>query len=347
MYWSRSKGVVVGPVERAPFTIGNRRSGGLLCARRIVWGSDLAPGVVAGLLVLGCSPAVSNPPPATVGAGGATVIALPAGVRVTQLALGNNDACGLLESGAWRAGGASMGWDSSAMVWTSSRPSPSSYRTSSAPLTFGRTGPRLRQDEEWRGCMLGGDAYGQANPQFDATLTSAPTPWGAYESGGEPPKFTPANVLRVPTSNDAAAGVQSLSLGYGHGCGTYQAGSVKCWGDARRGQLGVAALRDAFEVQTIAGLPALVEVASARFYSCGRAADGDVWCWELNEQAQLGSQEPGPSPRQVPGVASATSLQLAANRACARLGGGQVICWGDSLDCGEDHQQGPAVVPEL
>jgi hypothetical protein len=100
-------------------------------------------------------------------------------------------------------------------------------------------------------------------------------------------------------------------------------------------------------VQTIAGLPALVEIASALFYSCGRTAQGDVWCWGANEQMQLGSQGPGPGPRQVPGITGAVAIHLAANRACARVDGGRLICWGDSLDCGEDHPQAPAVAPDL
>jgi alpha-tubulin suppressor-like RCC1 family protein len=193
----------------------------------------------------------------------------------------------------------------------------------------------------------GDNAYGQANPRFDAALAAAPTPWGAYDRAGEPSLFTPANVLRVATANDVAAGARSLSLGYGHGCASDDTGVVKCWGDASRGQLGAGTAPDAFEVRTIGGLPRLVDVASALNYSCGRAEDGGVWCWGANEQGQLGSAEPGHGPRQVQGVAGAIAIQLAANRACATLRSGQVICWGDSLDCGEDHARAPAPAPEL
>ena len=297
--------------------------------------------------MLGCSPAVSNPAPAHVGASGATVVTLPVGSRVKQLALGENHTCALLESGrvaCWGDNG--MGQLGNGSDELSASPVLVSHVLDAIDIRSNRATTCVRRKAGAVSCW-GDNAYGQANPQFDAALTSAPTPWGIYESTGNPPKFTPANVLRVATSNLVAEGAESLSLGYMHGCGLYEAGGVKCWGDASHGQLGVAALREAFQVQAIVGLPALVEVASALFYSCGRTAEGGVWCWGANEQAQLGSEEPGPGPRQVPGISGATALQLAANRACARLDGGKVICWGDSLDCGEDRSQPPALEPEL
>jgi len=193
----------------------------------------------------------------------------------------------------------------------------------------------------------GDNAYGQANPQYDAALKSAPTPWGVYDSTAEPSRFTPANVLRGATANGAAAGAESIALGHAHGCGLFAGGSVRCWGDGSRGQLGVGAGRDAFQVAAISGVPPLVELASGIAYSCGRTAAGSVWCWGDNHLAQLGSAAPGPAPREVPGVTGATALQVGADRMCARLGSGQVWCWGDSLDCGEDHPHAPALVPEL
>lgn len=222
------------------------------------------------------------------------VVALPAGGRVKQLALGDSHTCALLESGrvaCWGDNG--MGQLANGSHELSAVPALVPHVLDAVDIQANRATTCVRTTTGAVACW-GDNAYGQANPRFDAGLTSAPTPWGVYESGGEPSKFTPAHVLRSPTPNDVAAGVQSLSLGYGHDCGVYPAGSVKCWGDASHGQLGVAARRDAFEVQTIAGIPALVEVASAQFYSCGRNAKGDVWCWGANEQAQLGSPEPGP-----------------------------------------------------
>jgi Regulator of chromosome condensation (RCC1) repeat len=78
----------------------------------------------------------------------------------------------------------------------------------------------------------GANAHGEAYPVSEPALRSAPTPWGAYDSAGEPPSFTPANVKHTPTEIPQLAGAQSLSLGIRHGCALYSDGHVVCWGDA-------------------------------------------------------------------------------------------------------------------
>ena len=300
-------------------------------------------------MALGCSPAVSSPAPvaAPPEGGAATVVTLPIGARVAQLALGDNHTCARLETGrvaCWGDNG--MGQLGNGSDRRSTAPVFVSGVLDAIDIRASRATTCVRRKTGAVACW-GDNAYGQGNPQYDAALTSAPTPWGVYERQGEPTTFTPANVLRVATTNSAAAGARSLSLGYSHGCGVDEAGGVKCWGDASRGQLGAGVPRDAFQVQAIVGLPPLVDVAAARFYSCGRTAEGNVWCWGANEQAQLGNEAPGPGPRQVPGIAGAVAIQLGENRACARLGSGQVICWGDLLDCGEDRSQRPTPAPDL
>jgi hypothetical protein len=153
---------------------------------------------------------------------------------------------------------------------------------------------------------------------------------------GEPPSFAPANVKRTPTEIPQLTGAQGLSLGIRHGCALYADGHVICWGDASFGELGSGASPDAYQLQSVAGLPPLVEIASAGVYSCGRTAEGNVWCWGgHNEHGQLGSREPGNAPRQVPGVTGAVGLALTDRRACARLASSEVVCWGDSGGCGD------------
>ena len=68
----------------------------------------------------------------------------------------------------------------------------------------------------------------------------------------------------------------------------------------------------------------------------------------------MGSKQAGPARTHVArigrcsgsGVAHATSIHLLGNRACARLQNGELVCWGDSIDCGDDDSTlPPAVVP--
>lgn len=296
-----------------------------------------AAGCAARLLLLSCSTAVHDraKDPASPHVRSEMITALPAGVRVTQMALGYNHTCALLESGRVAC------WGDNGRGQLGNGSDQPSFSPVLVPDVFGAVEIRandattcVRQQTGAVSCW-GDNSYGQAIPKFEPALKSAPTPWATYDSSGEPPRFTAANVLRVATANDLVAGARRLSLGDRHGCALYEEGRVTCWGDASLGQLGVGPPPDAYQVQTIIGLPALVEIDSDRAYSCGRTAAGGVWCWGSNDQAQLGSPEPGPGPRQVPGVTDAVALELASDRACARLSRGQVICWGDSLDCGD------------
>lgn len=300
---------------------------------------------VTGPLLLGCSTATPNPVEMPLSAH-ASVTALRPGTRVKQLALGDYHTCALLESGqvaCWGDNGRGQ------LGNGSDQPSVSPILVpqvlGAMEIRASRATTCVRDATGTVSCW-GDNGHGQANPKLDAALKFGPTPWGAYDNDG-PPNFSRANVLRIPTVNGAAAGAQRLSLGYSHGCALYEGGRVSCWGDASQGQLGVGPPPDAFQVQTVVGLPALVEVASDVNYSCGRTAAGDVWCWGDNSHAQLGSPEPGPGPRRVQGVTKAAELLLANNRACARLEGGGAVCWGGSLDCGADRVLPPAPAPDL
>lgn len=321
------------------------RHGSLLCLR-----SDdfrCRGLLVAGLCAVSCSSAAPSRPSSTAPASSSSrLVALPPGDRVEQTALGENHSCALLASGrvaCWGANG--MGQLGNGSSQSSVSPVLVQGVLDAVDIRASRATTCVRTKTGAVSCW-GDNAYGQASPRFEPALTAASTPWGVYDARGEPPEFTPANVLRTPTSSDVAAGARSISLGYHHGCASYADGSVTCWGDASHGQLG-ASSGDAFQVQVIPAMPPLVEVSSALFYSCGRTADGRVWCWGANEQMQLGTADSGPRPREVPEVRGAVTIRLAANRACAWLDGGQAMCWGDSLDCGDDHPHAPVLVPEL
>ena len=297
---------------------------------------------------LGCTPGSANPAPSSASAtGSAAAATLPPHDRVAKLALGDGHSCALLASGrvaCWGDNG--MGQLGNGSDQASPSPVFVNGVLDAVDLRASRATTCVTRKTGAVACW-GDNAYGQANPVFDAALTGAKTPWGVYDGTNEPPRFTPANVLRSATPSTAAAGARGLALGSAHGCALLGGGGVRCWGDASHGQLGVGAPSDAFEARPVAGVPPFVEIASAQFYSCGRTAGGAVWCWGANDDRQLGTEEPGPRPRPVPGVAGASGIQLAGNRACASLAGGRVMCWGDSLACGEDHAEPPALAPRL
>jgi len=196
----------------------------------------------------------------------------------------------------------------------------------------------------------GANSYGQADPRSEMSLSSMPPPNGAFDFVNEPSNYSPSNLRRSPTEMTWLTRVVGLSLGRGHGCALHGDGRVSCWGDASRGQLGPGVPKAAFQRSVVHGIPPMIEVASASVYSCGRTLDGSVWCWGgYNDHGQLGTQQPGPFPRQVPGVSKAIGLELSVGRACAKVVGGSRICWGSTGSCGDtDSKLAPeAVVGDL
>ena len=72
--------------------------------------------------------------------------------------------------------------------------------------------------------------------------------------------------------------------------------------------------------------------------ACALRADGTVWCWGKGDTGQLGTGKSGIAngkpvmglvPTQVLNVSGAVQLAVGPRAACALLGSGQVLCWGD------------------
>ena len=254
------------------------------------------PALVVALWGVGCSSAASNPVgSASPTSGGAGLAALSAGARVAQLALGENHSCARLESGrvaCWGANGMGQlgnGSDQSSVV-----PVLVEGVVDAVDIRASRATTCVRMKTGAVSCW-GDNAYGQANPRFEAALTAAATPWGVYDARGEPPRFTPANVLRTATRNEVAEGARSISLGYSHACASFASGAVKCWGDASRGQLGEGVPHEAFQVQTMLGMPNLVEVSSALFYPVGGRRTGECGAGVPTSRCSSGRRHRAPS----------------------------------------------------
>ncbi len=164
---------------------------------------------------------------------------------------------------------------------------------------------------------------------------------------GEPSEIDMANVRPTPHPIDGLSDVRGISMGMVHGCAVTTAGSVICWGDNSRGQLGIAGNPQAFVLQPIRGIPRAVEVHSAGVYSCARTDAGEVWCWGGNERGQLGTATPGPEPRRVRQVSKAQGLALDPGRACAHLADDRLVCWGDGGACADETSHAPAPAKDL
>lgn len=201
--------------------------------------------------------------------------------------------------------------------------------------------------------------------------------WGDNEHGqlGAPPgPRRPAAGLVAKASGSAAqdrpteiprlGSAARLALGEEHGCALLTSGTVACWGNDDRGQLGQASPPPAPSKPgrpaaarppaAVKGLKDVAEVAAGGEHACARLEDGTVACWGRNHHGQLGDGTTKDSavPVKVKGLVGAAGLALGEAHSCARLADGKVRCWGagarhvtgDASDA--DHAE-PVEVPSL
>jgi alpha-tubulin suppressor-like RCC1 family protein len=132
----------------------------------------------------------------------------------------------------------------------------------------------------------------------------------------------------------------AADLGDDFGCVVRSDGAVFCWGSFANGRLGTAAtanvtaLTSAIEVTGFAGNAgtAATTVSTGANHACALRDDGDVFCWGLNDGAQIGLTANSPTHDATPNPISlsASALDVAAgfSHSCALLVGGTVQCWG-------------------
>jgi len=144
--------------------------------------------------------------------------------------------------------------------------------------------------------------------------------------------------------------VLDITTGEDHSCALLDNGTVKCWGQNNRGQLGigsttnqgVASSQMGSSLSTVnVGTGRLtLQLASGLNHTCGLLDDGSVKCWGGNTYGQLGigstidiggtSTEMGDALSAVSFSGTLNAVQLVAGQyhTCAKLDNSQVICWG-------------------
>ncbi|NJK32387.1 MAG: hypothetical protein HC927_08240 [Deltaproteobacteria bacterium] len=100
----------------------------------------------------------------------------------------------------------------------------------------------------------------------------------------------PASVGQVQIGGAAI----DLATGQAHTCALLEGGSVRCWGDNQRGELGLA-MHDRIgddEHPSEAPLVQLsgpaVDIAAGYQHTCALLENGGLQCWGSNEFGQLG-----------------------------------------------------------
>ena len=140
----------------------------------------------------------------------------------------------------------------------------------------------------------------------------------------------------------------TISAGSTHSCAIYGDGTLECWGDNGRGQLGQGYTSARENSRKTVELPSgyqggtWVDVQCGTSYTCAILLDGSnhkIFCWGANTYGQLGvgdnTDRSNPTLVGLPGDGgdNAKLLVVGAYHACVVVddsAGHQVYCWGQN-----------------
>ncbi len=129
-------------------------------------------------------------------------------------------------------------------------------------------------------------------------------------------------------------GATAVVVGNEHSCAVLAGGTVKCWGQNGRGQLGRGISGSTSSVPgsvvTVTGVSA---IGAGDSHTCVVVAGGTVRCWGLNWEGQLGNRIKdvgSPTPVDVIGLSGVSTVSGDVGYECALVTGGTVKCWGSN-----------------
>ena len=147
--------------------------------------------------------------------------------------------------------------------------------------------------------------------------------------------------------------VTAIGAGRAHSC-AIAGGHVWCWGDNHYAQLGYPI---AYETDSgrqyrytsvqplqVPVLNDMIAVTGGENHTCAIKSDGTVWCWGLNTDGQLGTEQfhhtinsdydgyGSIAPLKAELSSGAQAISGGYNHTCAVVAGGSVWCWGDNRE---------------
>ena len=144
-----------------------------------------------------------------------------------------------------------------------------------------------------------------------------------------------ASAARVTVVENSGFVLSSVAAGGSHTCGLTTSGVAFCWGSNVYGQLG-----DGFggpgghstvPVPVAASAP-FASLSAGGNHTCGLTVAGDLYCWGLNADGQLGdgSKLSRATPQLVSGPPGLLPIGVSAggSHTCALTSTGTVYCWG-------------------
>jgi alpha-tubulin suppressor-like RCC1 family protein len=130
--------------------------------------------------------------------------------------------------------------------------------------------------------------------------------------------------------------ISDISSGSHYTCALMSNGHILCWGYGLDGVLGAGnnAKLGSRPIK-VKEISSAIDVDAGHSHTCAVLRGGDVQCWGVNSDGQLGhgskSSDPRSTPVEVKGISSATSVSAGGAHTCALLRSGEIRCWGDGL----------------
>jgi len=94
----------------------------------------------------------------------------------------------------------------------------------------------------------------------------------------------------TPVTVKDLSGIRQVAMGYNHACAISQTGSVSCWGDNSKGQIGDGTTSFRAQATPVVGLSEekVTQLALTYQSTCALLEKGAVKCWGGNSQGELG-----------------------------------------------------------
>jgi alpha-tubulin suppressor-like RCC1 family protein len=158
--------------------------------------------------------------------------------------------------------------------------------------------------------------------------------WGRNQFG-ELGRGDAGDDVLAPVDVTGLTDAATISVGNYSACSARTDGTVACWGDNTKGQLGDGTTTEGDTFVSVQGVTDAEQVAVGARFACALVgvtpgSGGSVVCWGENTDGQLGdgTTDDSPTPVAVSGVTTAVSIAAGNDGACAVLADGSVTCWG-------------------
>jgi alpha-tubulin suppressor-like RCC1 family protein len=164
----------------------------------------------------------------------------------------------------------------------------------------------------------GNDVTNQLGDNAIQTPTSPGTPPPS-------PQKTPVTVVGINAGSNPAVAV---TVGQLHSCALLNDGTVACWGDNHRGELGDGTTTNRTKATATFGLGGVTALTAGGFDTCALSS-GSLECWGYNFYGQV-AQYASQSTKSViaTDVANATSATAGNGQTCAITKNQLPVCWG-------------------